>query len=409
MASPIVALLRKMDLFADLSDDALVKIGKLLKEQKFAENEMIFAQDDQGDALYIVLQGRVRISSTDHFGRERVLAFYGPGEFFGDMAVLTDAARSATATASSDSRLLQLRKDDFNALVSSNVGVMRGMLRVMVERQTAMNTRISQEAGASAGDVRGLVSVVFAPRGGAGQTVLATNLAIALAETTPDRVVIVDLDLLFGHVAMLLDQVPRTSLAAITPAAIRAADRESFGYYLARHPESSLRLLVGTTRPEESELVTAEHVRAALDVLRRQFVHVIVDAGARFTEPTLAALEAADHVLIVSTPEPAAVEGAKQTHRVLRDLLNVSVERITYVLNQPSPYGGMSVREFGAQLESEWVHEVPFGGEEVSRAVLEGFPLVMGRSSNPASRAIVSLARKLERSSKETLALAGQA
>ena len=52
--------------------------------------------------LYVILQGRVRIATTDNFGRERVLAFYGPGEFFGDMAVLTGAPRSATASASTD-------------------------------------------------------------------------------------------------------------------------------------------------------------------------------------------------------------------------------------------------------------------------------------------------------------------
>src|SRR6185312_3382710 len=173
------------------------------------------AQDEPGDALYIVLEGRVRIATTDHFGRERVLAFYGPGEFFGDMAVLTGAPRSATAGASTAVRLLQLRKEDFDWLVGNSMGVMRGMMRVMVERQAALNTRLSQEAGATQGDVRGQVTVVFSPQGGAGQTVLATNLAVALAQLTPDRVTILDLDLLFGHVAMLLDLVPRTALASI--------------------------------------------------------------------------------------------------------------------------------------------------------------------------------------------------
>lgn len=409
MPSPIVALLRKMDLFNDLPDDALTKIGRLLKEQKFSEGDLIFAQDDPGDALYIVLQGRVRISTTDHFGRERVLAFYGPGEFFGDMAVLTDAPRSASATASTDTRLLQLRKDDFNALVNNNLSVMRGMLRVMVDRQTAMNTRVSQEAGATAGDVRGLVSVVFSPRGGAGQTMLATNLAVALAEATPDRVVILDLDLLFGHVAMLLDQTPRTSLAAISPAAIRAADRDSFSYYLSRHEESSLRLMVATLRPEESELVSAEHVRAAIEVLRRQFVHVIIDAGSRFGEPCLAAIEAADHVLVVSTPEPVALASAQEAQRVLHDLLGVSEDAITYILNERSAYSELSAQEFGIALNTEWVHPVPWGGEEVSRAMLDGFPLVMAQPGNPTTRAVVSLARKIERAGKEALALAGRA
>src|SRR4029077_11899416 len=128
-------------------------------------------------------------------------------------------------------------------LVATSVGIMRGMLRDMVERQTTMNTRLTHEANATQGYGRGQVTVVFSPRGGAGQTVLATNLAVALAELTPDRVAILDLDLLFGHVAMLMDLVPRTALAAITPAAIRALDRDSLAYYLAKHPESSLRVL----------------------------------------------------------------------------------------------------------------------------------------------------------------------
>ncbi|HEV7662615.1 MAG TPA: cyclic nucleotide-binding domain-containing protein [Chloroflexota bacterium] len=405
MPSRVIELLQSMDLFTDLTDDELAKVARLLKEQKFAENELIFAQGEAGDALYVILNGRVRIATTDSFGRERVLAFYGPGEFFGDMAVLTGAPRSATATASTDLRLLQLRKDDFDVLVATNVGVMRGMLRVMVERQAAMNTRLTQESGASHGDIHGQVTVVFSPRGGAGQTVLATNLAVALAEITPDRVAIVDLDLLFGHVAMLLDLVPRTALAAISPAAIRSLDRDSLGFYMTKHAESSLRVLAGTLRPEESELVTGEHVRAIIDTLRRQFVHLVIDAGSRFSEPCLAALELADQVIVVSTPDANSTHTVQESQRVLRELLGVAPERIRFVQNQPSPYGKLSRTELALALNTERVMEIPFGGEEVSKASLSGFPLVMSRSSNPTSRAIVGLARELDQSGRELVAL----
>src|SRR5579859_2198497 len=339
MPTRVLALLRSMDLFADLPDDELARITRLLKERKLSENEVIFAQGETGDGMYFILQGRVRIATTDQFGRERVLAFYGPGEFFGDMAVLTGDPRSATASASTNVRLLQLRKDDFDMLVATSVGIMRGMLHVVLERQTTMNTRLTHETSASQGDVRGQVTVVFSPRGGAGQTVVTTNLAVALAVRTPDRVVILDLDLLFGHVAMLLDLVPRTALAAITPAAIRNLDRDNLAYYMTKHAESSLRVMVGTIRPEESELVTGDHVRAIVEVLRRQFVHVVVDAGSRFSEPCLAALELADQVIVISTPEESALHATQESQRVLRDLLGVPAERIRFLQNQPSPYG----------------------------------------------------------------------
>ena len=405
-ASRPLDLLRTMDIFKHLPDQDLAKVARLLKEHKFAENQVIFLQGGPGDSLYIVTHGRVRISTSDSFGREKVLAFYGPGEFFGDMAVLTGAERSATAVASTDVRVLQLRKDDFDVLLASNIEIMKSMLRIMVDRQTAMNTRISQEAGASAGDVHGLITVVFSPRGGAGQTMLATNLAVALAESTPDRVVVLDLDLLFGHVAMLLDVVPRTSLAAITPAAIRSLDRESFAYYLAKHDDSSLRLMVGTARPEESELVTGDHVRAILEMLRRQFVHVVVDAGSRFSEPCLAAIESADQVLIVGTPEPAVLTDVSECLRVLRDLLAVPGERVQVVLNHPSPYGGVSPAEAANSLNLASVDDIPYGGDEVTRCGLEGSPLVMKRAGNPVSKAIATIARRLDRSAQEAVALA---
>jgi CRP-like cAMP-binding protein len=405
MSSRVLELLRSMDLFADLGESELSRIARLLKEHKVSENEVIFNQGDPGDGLYIVLHGRVRIATSDSFGRERVLAFYGPGEFFGDMAVLTGAPRSATATASSEGRLLQLRKDDFDVLVATNISVMRAMMQVMVERQAALNTRLTQEAGASQGDVRGQVTVVYSPRGGSGQTVVAMNLAVALAQLTPDRVVAVDLDLLFGHMPMLLDLVPRTALAAISPAAVRALDRDSLAYYLTKHAESSLRVLSGTLRPEESELVTGEHVRAIIEQLRRQFVHIVIDAGSRFSEPCLAAIEAADQVIVLTTPESSAARATQETQRVLRDLLAVPDDRVRFVQNQPSPYGKLSASDLAAAVGSQRVFEVPFGGEDVTRAGLNGLPLVMSRAGNPTSKAIVNLARDLEQSGRELVAL----
>ena len=221
-------------------------------------------------------------------------------------------------------------------------------------------------------------------------------LAVALAELTPDRVAILDLDLLFGHVAMLLDLVPRTSLAAITPAAIRSFDRDSLAYYLTKHAESSLQVLCGTLRPEESELVSGDHVRAIVELLRRQFVHVVIDAGSRFSDPCLAAMELADHVIVLSTAEPSSARATQESQRVLRDLLGVPAERIRFVLNQPNPYGMVSISDLCAvTLGTERVMEIPFGGEDVSKASLNGFPLVMSHSANPTSRAIIGLAREL--------------
>jgi hypothetical protein len=90
---------------------------------------------------------------------------------------------------------------------------------------------------------------------------------------------------------------------------------------------------------------------------------------------------------------------------VLRDLLSVPGDRVRYVQNQPTPYGKLSARDLADILGTERVTEVPFGGEEVSKAGLNGFPVVMSRSANPASRAMIGLARELDQSGRELLAL----
>jgi len=93
---------------------------------------------------------------------------------------------------------------------------------------------------------------------------------------------------------------------------------------------------------------------------------------------------------------------------VLHDLLGLAPERLAYIVNHPTPYGKLAAADLGAMVDSDQVVEVPFGGEEVSRSALEGFPLVMGRSTNAASKAIIALARRIERTGREALALAGQ-
>src|SRR6185369_10035627 len=108
------------------------------------------------------------------------------------MGLLSGEARSATATASTNLLLLHVRKPEFDALLSNNVDLMRELARVVARRREATRQRAAEEAATDQTARDGLVSVVFSPRGGAGTTTLATNLAVALAHRAPDRVVLVD-------------------------------------------------------------------------------------------------------------------------------------------------------------------------------------------------------------------------
>ena len=404
----VTDLLRQADVFARLSDLQLRKIRKLLRERHIDQNQVIFRQGDLADALYIVLAGRIRISVNNPTGNEKVLNFAGVGDVVGEMGLLSGDPRSATATTSTDAILLQLRKADFDSLLTNDVDFMRELARVVARRREATQQRAFDENDGGAGRREGLVSVVFSPRGGAGTTTIATNLAVALAQRTPDRVVLVDLNVLFGHVPLLLNLTPRTSLAAISAVSLRQMDRESFEFYLTTHADTSLRVLAGVLRPEDGELITAEQVRSVLELLRRHFVYVIVDMGRSFSEVNLSAIEVADNILIVCTPDRVGVRAVSESQRIFRELLRLPGDPLQYVLNHLSPYASMEPEELEQALQVRFVGSIPFGGDTPARAALEGRPVVTRWPNSVVSKSILSMATRFEQQVREAFALAAR-
>jgi pilus assembly protein CpaE len=405
MAANTVDLLRQTEVFARLSDAELRKVARLLKERRVEQQQVLFRQGEPADSLFVVLAGRVRISVTDQTRRERVLAFVGEGEVVGEMGLLSGEPRSATALASVDTRLLQLRRADFDALLANNPDLMRELARVVARRREATQQRALDESGDGADRRSGLLSVVFSPRGGGGTTTIATNLAVALAHRAPERVVLIDLKDTFGHVPLLLNLTPRTSLAAISPVTLRQMDRENLEFYLATHGESSLRVLPGVLRPEEGELLTVEHVKAALELARRHFAHVLVDLGRSFSEVNLSAIEAAHNILVVCTPDRVGVRAVTESQRIFHELLRLTGDPLQYVLNHASAHAELSPEELAKALGARFVGSIPFAGEAVGRAALEGRPLVTRWPSSAAARSILALAERMQQQSAEAHAL----
>lgn len=398
-------LLRNTQLFGQIEDRQLRGLAKQLKQRRLNRNQVLFRQGDPADALYIVVSGRVRVATADRAGNEKVLAFLGSGEVVGEMGLLSGSSRSATVVASTDVELLQLRKTDFDSVVAGNFDVMRDLARALVRRREATQQRALEEANVGDGYREGLVTTLFSPRGGAGTTTIATNLAVALAQRAPDRVVLLDLNVVFGHVPVYLNLSPRTSLSAISAVSLRQMDRENLEFYLSRHTESSLRVLSGTLRPEQSELVTADHIRAAIEIARKQFVHVVVDLGRSFSEVNLTAMEATHNLLVVCTPERVALRGVAESQRIVRELLHLPNDPMQFVLNHPLPHAAFSPEDVERELDIRLVGTIPYAGDVPARAALEGQPLVMRSATSPMAKSISRLADLLEQQLAEARAL----
>jgi pilus assembly protein CpaE len=155
-------------------------------------------------------------------------------------------------------------------------------------------------------------------------------------------------------------------------------------------------------------MVTADHIRTVMDLLRRQFAHVVVDTNTTFSEANLTVLEIAERALVVATPELVTVRDLRECQRIFFDLLGLPRQRFEYVLNHALPYRGIATEDLEQVLEAKLAHEIPYGGPAPSLAALEGHPVVMKWPTSTTSRALAAIAADLDRKAKEALALAGR-
>lgn len=123
--------LAETPLFRGLSSDELVGLARTARLRVYREGDVVFHREDPGNGLYIVLRGTIKISIVAPDGQETLVALLGPGESFGEMAVLTGERRSATATALDRAELLFLPRDGVLLFLDEHPEVLRKIVEVL--------------------------------------------------------------------------------------------------------------------------------------------------------------------------------------------------------------------------------------------------------------------------------------
>ena len=135
--------LRNVRLFAELSDDDLVRICQGVEEQRLAPGEMLFAEGDPGDTAYIVVGGEVEIVKATG-KRETLLALRGSGDVIGEMALLESQPRIASVRAKTATELLTIPRSVFDALLATSPAAARAVLGIVLGRLRETNERLRQ-------------------------------------------------------------------------------------------------------------------------------------------------------------------------------------------------------------------------------------------------------------------------
>lgn len=127
-------LLKNLPLFGDLDEEELVEIWNHVQTRSYKKSNIILFEEDPGDSLFIIKEGKVKITRLSEEGREVILSILGEGEFFGEMSILDGEARSANVIALADSEVFVLKRQDFINILTSNPQIAITLLEELAAR-----------------------------------------------------------------------------------------------------------------------------------------------------------------------------------------------------------------------------------------------------------------------------------
>jgi pilus assembly protein CpaE len=235
---------------------------------------------------------------------------------------------------------------------------------------------------------RGRVIVSFSTKGGVGKSVVSTNTAAALA-SKGHRVVIVDSDLQFGDVAVMLGVPPlHTTIEAAGSAA--TADAQLMEGLLATHELSGLRVLPAPVEPSAADQIAPNEMVAIVTLLRTMFDYIVIDLPPHFDDVVVALLEEADDVLLVASMDIPSIKNLKVGIQTL-DLLAVAGSKIRLVLNRANAKVNLDLGDVERALGVPADFRVP-SDISVPQAVNRGIPVVLDKPKSAAGSALISIA-----------------
>jgi pilus assembly protein CpaE len=233
------------------------------------------------------------------------------------------------------------------------------------------------------------VITITGPRGGCGKTVIAANLAVALAGVS-EKVALVDLNLWGGDVAMLLDVTPKRTLGDLLPG-FGGIDYDVVDSVMSKHTSGVSVLAAPLTGTFDGSTLSRYMVQSILEALRENYEYTIIDTGYANLESTLAAMDHSDLILVVVGMDLPRLRDGKL---YLKNLLaaNYPKEKIRVIVNRTTNSKEISSSEVETILEFPVTTQIPSDDGLVGSSVNLGQAFVSSSPGKPVSRAILTLA-----------------
>ena len=150
--------LKYVPIFSDLSENTLEQISKLGMRKSFTKDSVVLFEHETGSALFVIVQGKLKVSRVSDDGKEVILTILSESDFFGEMAILDGLARSANVTAMEDSELFIIQRNEFLDLLQSHPEIAIALLQELTQRLRSADMKIKS---LSLKDAEGKVATVI--------------------------------------------------------------------------------------------------------------------------------------------------------------------------------------------------------------------------------------------------------
>ena len=272
-------------------------------------------------------------------------------------------------------------------------------LTVLLRRAKALEAAQSQNLQKSD---QARVIAVHSLRGGLGTSSLATNVAVGLNALWQNSTLLLDMVPDAGQQAMMLNMSLKRTWADLGMIPPQELDQNTLSAITRQH-DSGLHLIASPKMPSDAESVTSSHFDVAFKFLKNRYEYIVADLPHNFSSLTLEALEAADFILLITSPEIASVRAASIALETYKQL-NYPEEKIKIVLNWTFERDGLAHDAIESALHAPIQLVIPYGGRRFTRALNRGIPLLHEHPEDPISELLEDFAFRLSKETHQSIA-----